>query len=91
MRLHSLIYAATQAVPMIGLVYDPKITGFLESIEQPISLSTEDVNFEELCEKIQHVWENKDTITKELIVKRDELKDKALENISLALDILKRS
>lgn len=91
MRLHSLIYAATQAVPMIGLVYDPKITGFLESIEQPISLSTEDVKFEELCEKIQHVWENKDTITKELIVKRDELKDKALENISLALDILKRS
>lgn len=28
MRLHSLIYAATQKVPMVGLVYDPKIEGF---------------------------------------------------------------
>lgn len=91
MRLHSLIYAATQAVPMIGLVYDPKITGFLESIEQEISLSTEDVQFDELIDKIDYVWTNREAITEELKVKRDELKNKSLENISLAVDILKRS
>ena len=28
MRLHSLIYAATQGIPMVGIVYDPKIEGF---------------------------------------------------------------
>ena len=28
MRLHSLIYAATQYVPMVGIVYDPKVEGF---------------------------------------------------------------
>jgi polysaccharide pyruvyl transferase CsaB len=32
MRLHSLIYAASQLVPMIGISYDPKIDQFLDRI-----------------------------------------------------------
>lgn len=33
MRLHSLIYAASQSVPMIGISYDPKIDQFLNRLE----------------------------------------------------------
>ncbi|MNC53591.1 hypothetical protein D3C75_1030160 [compost metagenome] len=29
MRLHSLIYAASQSIPMMGISYDPKIDQFL--------------------------------------------------------------
>ncbi|GGD92443.1 polysaccharide pyruvyl transferase CsaB [Paenibacillus nasutitermitis] len=37
MRLHALIYAANQSVPMMGLSYDPKIDQFLKRIGlQPI-------------------------------------------------------
>ena len=28
MRLHALIYAAISGIPVIGLVYEPKIEGF---------------------------------------------------------------
>lgn len=30
MRLHTLIFAAGQGVPMVGVVYDPKVSGFLD-------------------------------------------------------------
>jgi polysaccharide pyruvyl transferase CsaB len=35
MRLHALIFAALNAVPMIGLSYDPKVKSFLGTINQP--------------------------------------------------------
>ncbi|MFR6424951.1 MAG: polysaccharide pyruvyl transferase family protein [Oscillospiraceae bacterium] len=34
MRLHGLIFAAGQGVPLIGVAYDPKVTAFLDYVEQ---------------------------------------------------------
>lgn len=33
MRLHSLIFAAVQGVPMVGIAYDPKVEEFLRELE----------------------------------------------------------
>lgn len=41
MRLHSLIYAASQHVPMIGISYDPKIDQFLHRLDMRSSATTE--------------------------------------------------
>ncbi|MGE5560033.1 MAG: polysaccharide pyruvyl transferase CsaB [Chloroflexota bacterium] len=35
MRLHSLIFAARQQVPLIGIDYDPKVRGLLAELGQP--------------------------------------------------------
>lgn len=41
MRLHSLIYAAAQVVPMLGISYDPKIDQFLQQLHMRASGSTD--------------------------------------------------
>lgn len=32
MRLHGLIFAASQGVPVVGVVYDPKVSAFMQSV-----------------------------------------------------------
>lgn len=40
MRLHSLIYAANQSIPLLGISYDPKIDHFLKRLESsPVGTS----------------------------------------------------
>lgn len=36
MRLHALIFAACHGVPLVGAVYDPKVSSFLDSIGQDL-------------------------------------------------------
>lgn len=44
MRLHSLIYAASQRVPLMGVSYDPKIDQFLLRLDMRASGSTEQLD-----------------------------------------------
>jgi polysaccharide pyruvyl transferase CsaB len=44
MRLHALIYAATQHVPMLGISYDPKIDQFLHRLGQVPVGSTDNLD-----------------------------------------------
>ena len=36
MRLHALIFAAGQGIPLAGVVYDPKVSAFLKYIGQEL-------------------------------------------------------
>ena len=90
MRLHSLIYATTQGTPMIGLIYDPKIEGFLNFIDIENMCNVENLKVEELLHNIKTVWEDRVNISKRLKEGDEKLKGKALENVHMALDLLKR-
>lgn len=89
MRLHSLIYAATQSIPMVGLVYDPKISGILESIGMKYMSHVEDLDLDKLLADIDLVWNNQEEIKKDLGKLQVDLRNKALKNVEMALDILK--
>lgn len=44
MRLHGLIFAASQGVPTVGIVYDPKVSGFLDYLDQDLYMDLNEVN-----------------------------------------------
>jgi len=44
MRLHGLIFAAGQGVPLVGVVYDPKVSSFLSYIGQDLYLDLNQLN-----------------------------------------------
>lgn len=89
MRLHSLIYAATQGTPMIGLIYDPKIEGFLNFIDVKYMCNVVDMNSEELLSNFKAIWKDKQSIRIMLKKKEESLKMSALENIHMALELLR--
>lgn len=51
MRLHALIYAAGQFVPMVGLSYDPKIDQFLNRLGMKSAANTKQPNASALAEE----------------------------------------
>lgn len=90
MRLHSLIYAASQGVPMVGIIYDPKIEGFLRSIDMDHMCPVEDMDYDELIENIDYVWDNREQLRIRLEEVDQHMRYKALENAHMALDLLKK-
>ena len=52
MRLHALIFAAVRGVPLVGVVYDPKVSAFLDDAGQDLYARLEQVTPELLCSLI---------------------------------------
>lgn len=88
MRLHSLIYSASFAIPIIGLVYDPKVAGFMDYIGQHFYADAEHVTAEELTRLVDACEQTRDETRKELAERLDELKKKAKYNAECAIELL---
>ncbi len=91
LRLHAMIYASVSAVPAIGLAYDPKVSGFVKYIGVNATLNVENFKKEDLITTAQNIIENKDDITSSLQERVSELKSKALENVDMAVELMKKS
>jgi polysaccharide pyruvyl transferase CsaB len=88
MRLHALVFSAVAAVPMVGLVYDPKIQGFLDCINQPSAGDVRLLGYENLIKLTDQVWENHDGISRQIEADMPILKEKARENAKVAVDLI---
>ncbi len=60
MRLHALIFASGQGVPMVGVVYDPKVSGFLDHLGQELYLPLQEVTASNLEDLIIAALSEKD-------------------------------
>lgn len=58
MRLHGLIFAAGQGVPLVGVSYDPKVTAFLRCVKAGC-VPLEELDAAELCRLIDEAYEKR--------------------------------
>ena len=57
MRLHALIFAAGQGIPLIGVVYDPKVSAFLRYLRQNLFIDLDALDAAALCAMLDQAVE----------------------------------
>lgn len=66
MRLHTLIFAAKQRIPLIGFSYDPKIDFYLKEFSMPSGGDVDDYDTEDAFRKIKAMVENREAYVEKL-------------------------
>ncbi len=89
MRLHSLIYGASQCVPLIGLVYEPKVDAFLKEVGQPSAGSMDKLDGNSVCCILNGVWESRVQIREVLRESKKRLAFMAQSNIEIAYHMIR--
>ncbi len=82
MRLHSLIFALLNKVPMLGLSYDPKVASFMKWANQPF-IDTRVLSLNEVQQRLEEILSNKHLIKRQLEHLRPLLQRKAALNFDL--------
>ena len=85
MRLHTLIFAAGQGVPLVGLVYDPKVSGFLDDLGQKRYLSLSETGGDKLLRLMDEALAEQTSLEENVL----RLRKLAAENESFAADLLR--
>jgi len=88
MRLHALIFAASIGVPIVGIVYEPKVEGFLEYSNQASLGHVNHIEFDKAKKIIDDVWNNRERIKEDLKSTTASLKKRALNNANIAVKII---
>lgn len=90
MRLHSLIYAATQKVPTLNISYDPKVNGFVDYLGTSTALDINDLTKEKLIVKACEIIKNYDDIKENIALKVKEFKEKTEQTADIAIGLIKK-
>ena len=88
MRLHTLIFAANQRVPMLGFIYDPKIEYYLQLFDMPSGGDINEYNMDLAFNKTKDILDNKDAYVEKLSKTADIMEQKSEENVMYLLKLL---
>lgn len=87
-RLHALIFSACMGVPMVGISYDPKIEGFLDTMGLKPACSYQDLQWEKIQEAIENINSNRELVTQNIMQYAKQNKSMAGDNLELLLEEL---
>jgi len=102
MRLHALIYAVGVGVPIIGLVYDPKVANFVAYMNQSAvpnasgripseafgAINTSDPDEAALAGMIEQIMANPQAAREGIIAERARLRALAASDAKIAVGLL---
>lgn len=89
MRLHTLIFAARQHVPLIGFVYDPKIDYYLEKLQMPSGGKVNQFDLDNTLKMVEDIIENRQRYVEVLEQEAAILEAKAHNNEKYLVKLLK--
>lgn len=95
MRLHTLIFAAVKNVPMLGIIYDPKVEYYLKVLEMPEAgdVRNELMDADKVTRRAMDIFANMDSYKATLKRNADIMMDRANENdrlLNKQLDIIRK-
>ena len=90
-RLHLLIYASTAGVPGIGIVYDPKVSGFQRYISQPYFIQPRSLASGDCITVIDECVKNKEEISESLKNTAEEMEQKSEQTADMAIKLIKET
>ena len=88
MRLHALIFAARMGVPFAGLVYDPKVSAYLDALSMPSAGEVTQLDMDSALRVMSMLLENRDELAGSLAEKVAALETAALEDPRILLELL---
>ena len=90
MRLHSLIYAASVNLPMVGIIYDPKVEAMVKELGIKEYVDVEDFSAEELYEEIRKALNSIEERKIILEEETEKMRSASKENVEIAIKLLEK-
>lgn len=91
MRLHTLIFAARQRIPLIGFIYDPKIKYYLDKLQMPSGGDIDYFEKEAVLQYVDDMVNNRQKYVDILDSSVSKLEDAAHSNEKYLLELLEKN
>lgn len=88
MRLHTLIFSACVGVPLVGMVYDPKVSSYLEELDMPCAGQVTRLDPQYAIEQVDGLMSDYENRRRALVERAAQLRRAAGENERLLLELL---
>lgn len=90
MRLHFLMFAAMQGVPFVALPYASKVSGLLQNLGIAVP-PIQKVNAGRIIAYIDHFWDNRSTLRRDLKESIHKMKKEARETNRLLVELIEKT